>query len=222
MSKKYYSVAVGRKTGIFENWKDCQESVSGFKNAVYKSFFNLEDAKLFLLNFGNSNRKFKNELTDDSEVKKLVKLDLQKKIFPIFVDGSFNKKNQKIGFGVLIINDFDSKNWITISNKLTETEYKNYKSHLNIAGEIIGTIKAIQFCIKNNLKKIRIYYDYAGIEKWVTKEWEAKSPISIMYLQFIEKNKEKIELLFQKVKAHNNIEYNNIADELAKKSVSTN
>ncbi|MDE5767332.1 MAG: ribonuclease H family protein [Malacoplasma sp.] len=222
MSKKYYSVAVGRKIGIFENWKDCKDSVNGFKNAVYKSFSNLEDANQFLFNFKKNNEKFKNELTDDNEVKKSVELDLQKRIFPIFVDGSFNKKNQKIGFGILIINDLNSSNWITISNKLDEIEYKNYKSHLNIAGEIIGTIKAIQFCIKNNLEKIKIYYDYAGIEKWVTKEWEAKSPISTMYLQFIEKNKEKIQLLFQKVRAHNNIEYNNIADELAKKSVSVN
>ena len=43
-----------------------------------------------------------------------------------------------------------------------------------------------------------------------------------MYLEFIEKNKQKLELLFQKVRAHNDIEYNNIADELAKKSVSSN
>ncbi|MDE5841665.1 MAG: hypothetical protein K2H11_01665, partial [Malacoplasma sp.] len=60
------------------------------------------------------------------------------------------------------------------------------------------------------------------IEKWITKEWEAKSSISLMYLEFIEKNKQKLELLFQKVRAHNDIEYNNIADELAKKSVSSN
>ncbi|MDE6082301.1 MAG: reverse transcriptase-like protein, partial [Malacoplasma sp.] len=105
---------------------------------------------------------------------------------------------------------------------LNQNEYQKYKSHLNVAGEIIGTINAIQFCIKNNLKKIKIYYDYLGIEKWITKEWEAKSSISLMYLEFIEKNKQKLELLFQKVRAHNDIEYNNIADELAKKSVSSN
>ncbi len=220
MTKKYYSVAVGKKTGIFENWKDCQNSISGFKNAVYKSFNTIEEAKLFLNNFKNNN--FNQELTDDNLVKKSVSLDIEKKIVPVFVDGSFNKKNQKIGYGILIITSLDFSKSVTFFNCLTQNEYQKYKSHLNVAGEIIGTINAIKFCLDNNFKNIKIYYDYAGIEKWVTKEWKAKTSISLNYLNFIEEVKQKINLLFQKVKSHNNIEYNSIVDELAKKSVNIN
>ncbi|MDE7112054.1 MAG: ribonuclease H family protein, partial [Malacoplasma sp.] len=110
MSKKYYSVAVGRKIGIFNNWKDCQESVIGFKNAIYKSFSTLEEAKLFLFNFKKSNKEISDELINDIQVKNSVKLDLKENIYPIFVDGSFNKKNQKIGYGILIINGLNSNN----------------------------------------------------------------------------------------------------------------
>src|SRR5699024_9477843 len=43
--KKYYVVWKGKKTGIFENWKDCKEVISGFKGAQYKSFLSFEEAK---------------------------------------------------------------------------------------------------------------------------------------------------------------------------------
>ena len=37
-SKKYYAVLKGRKTGIFENWAECEEQIKGFSGAQYKSF----------------------------------------------------------------------------------------------------------------------------------------------------------------------------------------
>src|SRR5690554_3552184 len=36
--KKYYVVWVGRQTGVFETWNDCNEQIFGFPKAVYKSF----------------------------------------------------------------------------------------------------------------------------------------------------------------------------------------
>ena len=35
---KYYAVAKGRITGIFDNWEDCNNSIKGFSGAKYKSF----------------------------------------------------------------------------------------------------------------------------------------------------------------------------------------
>ena len=43
--KKFYVVWEGRKTGILESWKECTESIHGFKGAKYKSFKTLELAK---------------------------------------------------------------------------------------------------------------------------------------------------------------------------------
>ena len=42
---KYYVVWNGRKTGVFDSWKDCEESVKGFEGATYKSFDSLEQAQ---------------------------------------------------------------------------------------------------------------------------------------------------------------------------------
>ena len=36
--KKYYVVWEGKITGVFDNWKECHESVNGFTDAKYKSF----------------------------------------------------------------------------------------------------------------------------------------------------------------------------------------
>ena len=30
MAKKYYAVKKGRKTGVFETWDECKQSVSGY------------------------------------------------------------------------------------------------------------------------------------------------------------------------------------------------
>ena len=38
---KYYAIKEGKKKGIFTSWDECKEYVSGFKGAVYKSFFKL-------------------------------------------------------------------------------------------------------------------------------------------------------------------------------------
>lgn len=43
-SKKYYAVARGRSTGIYESWPLCKEQVHGYSNAVYKGFSNISDA----------------------------------------------------------------------------------------------------------------------------------------------------------------------------------
>ena len=40
----FYAVANGRTIGIFFNWNDCNNSVKGYKNAIYKKFDTREQA----------------------------------------------------------------------------------------------------------------------------------------------------------------------------------
>ncbi|MFW5850815.1 MAG: viroplasmin family protein [Bacteroidota bacterium] len=42
--QKFYVVWQGAKTGIFNNWGDCQKSIHGFPGAQYKSFTSYEEA----------------------------------------------------------------------------------------------------------------------------------------------------------------------------------
>ncbi len=44
--QKYYVVWEGTKTGIFKSWKECETSVKGYVGAKFKSFNNVEFAKL--------------------------------------------------------------------------------------------------------------------------------------------------------------------------------
>ena len=44
-AKKYYVVWKGKKTGVFDNWKECEAQIKGVEGAVYKSFPGLGEAR---------------------------------------------------------------------------------------------------------------------------------------------------------------------------------
>jgi len=45
----YYAVAKGRNIGIFTTWEECQQSVKGFKNALFRKTETREEAEAFIL-----------------------------------------------------------------------------------------------------------------------------------------------------------------------------
>jgi ribonuclease HI len=45
----YYAVAKGRTIGIFKTWTECQQSVKGFKNALFRKTDTLEEAETFIV-----------------------------------------------------------------------------------------------------------------------------------------------------------------------------
>ena len=92
-----------------------------------------------------------------------------------------------------------------------------YIDSRNIIGEILGVFNALDWAITNGYEKIKLYYDYEGLEKWATKEWSAKSETAKMYVYKLENNyKDLINIEFVKVKGHSNNKYNEKADKLAK------
>merc|ERR1712238_564238 len=52
---KFYSVAVGRKTGIFSTWGECVTQTKGFSSAKYKSFTSKEAAQQFIDDHAKNN-----------------------------------------------------------------------------------------------------------------------------------------------------------------------
>ena len=80
--QKYYAVAKGRSTGIFDNWEECQESIKGFSGATYKSFNSQELAEQYLIGQGvftiehHSNLEF----TDKGKNKEVRMVDANKVI----------------------------------------------------------------------------------------------------------------------------------------------
>ena len=45
MKKKFYVVWEGAKTGVFDDWRDCEKQIKGYAGAKYKSFETLAAAE---------------------------------------------------------------------------------------------------------------------------------------------------------------------------------
>jgi len=52
---KVYAVRAGHQTGLFYNWKDCENAIKGFSKADYKGFPNEQEANNYLNKDINSN-----------------------------------------------------------------------------------------------------------------------------------------------------------------------
>lgn len=66
------------------------------------------------------------------------------------------------------------------------------------------------------MKPVVIYYDYQGIESWATGEWKASKPVSQNYKKAFDEVATGMQVDFVKVKSHTGVEFNEMADELAK------
>ena len=131
-----------------------------------------------------------------------------------YVDGSFVEKNGKqiAGWAFVVIEN-DEIQYEENGADVPETYYE----HRNIAGEIYGVLKLLEFCIENDVPEIAIYYDYEGLEKWATYSWKANKEITKQYQKFV--NSCGVKITWNKVVGHSGNKWNNYADLLAKEAV---
>lgn len=131
-----------------------------------------------------------------------------------YVDGSFDVKTKTYGSGVVLIED---GRVIEKISKKGDNEEK--LSMRNVAGEIEAAQIAMQYCYDNGYDHLVLYFDYNGIEKWCTGEWKANKIGTKNYKAFCSEIKKKVKIDFVKVKAHTGVEFNEMADQLAKDSI---
>ncbi|MFI3325825.1 MAG: ribonuclease H family protein [Clostridia bacterium] len=193
MPKKIYCVKNGRKTGKFYTWEQCKAQVDGFTGAIYKSFTDENDADNYL------DYKEQEHTSDDVAI--------------AYVDGSFKESSAEFSCGAVILYGGTE---ICISKKYNDEKFVSMR---NVAGEIMGAVEVLRYCIKNNIQNIDIYHDYEGVAKWPTNQWKANKSGTIAYKKFCDNCRDKISFKFVKVKAHSNNKYNDMADELAKKAL---
>ncbi len=134
-----------------------------------------------------------------------------------YVDGSFNPELNKYAYGCVLINDNGSVEELCGSGNNPDALLQR-----NVSGEMIASMLSVKWALLNGYKRIDIYYDYSGIEQWVTGGWKAKNKLTQDYRDWMRAQKEKIDIRFFKVIAHSKDEMNERADKLAKEGLLKN
>ncbi|MBM7614429.1 ribonuclease H1 domain-containing protein [Alkaliphilus hydrothermalis] len=198
--KKYYAIKMGRETGVFDNWNECKKHIQGFSGAIYKSFSSYEEAYNYVSGDAASN-----PLQEDG---KEIKAEVE-----AYVDGSYMNGYQRYAYGCVILHKDEV---IRLAGVGIEKEYVEMR---NVAGELLGAMKAIEWAHENKCASIMIYHDYEGIERWANGNWKANKQGTQEYVEFIKDYRKYLDIKFTKVRAHTGDKYNEEADQLAKKAL---
>lgn len=213
MGKKYYAVAKGKTPGIYFTWEDCKAQVQQFSGAVYKSFMTIAEAEEFMKKAaGGQGGSVKDGSCAESVAEEMQAVSTPDHLIA-YVDGSYDHSQLSYAYGcVLVLAD----EVVTLNGRGEEEDYAAMR---NVAGEILGSEQAVNWAVEHGYQAVTIYYDYEGIEKWANGIWKANKPGTKRYQAFIAQKREDINIFFKKVAAHTGVEYNELADQLAKEAL---
>lgn len=125
-------------------------------------------------------------------------------IYEVFVDGSYI--DGKTGYGAVIF--LGDKKVREFSGCLEDTSTRQF------GGELYSVIQVLKWCMENNINKVRINYDYLGIEYFATGKWQPKNVLAKEYKDTVIKS--GINIVWRKIDSHTGNKKNDLADKLAK------
>ncbi len=219
---KFYAVRVGITPGIYRTWAECEPLISGIKGAKYKSFPTVEQAEEYLNGDGGpvavlpgeefpvvpKPRKKKETAVESAEESTY---EVPKGTLVAFVDGSFDAKTGRYGFGCVLLTDD--------GQEICENGWADHPEAVtarNVAGELRATLTALKRAEEMGYKNVRICHDYNGIAAWFKGEWKASSFVAKQYVAAAEAYRGILSVTFEKIAAHTGVKYNEMADRLAK------
>ena len=199
--KKVYAVRKGRVTGLFTTWDDCKAQVDGYAGAEYKSFTDTAEAMGYL---GLDAQSGSEEKSPEG--------------IRAYVDGSYDAASGRFSCGAVIIETgVDGRSEVTkLSSAFDEAEAAAQR---NVAGEIMGSKIAIDWCLANGVESVEVYHDYEGIGAWADRRWKANNPLTQGYRDYVAEARKSLHIKFIKVKGHSGNKYNYMADKLAKEAL---
>lgn len=200
---KYYVVRKGRNPGIYLTWEECKKQVDGFSNAEFKSFSSESEAREYLNNDVASYHEESPKKGATAILKNIA-----------YVDGSFDEHSKTYGFGGFIIYEENDKKCVrVVQGAGNDSDMSKMR---NVAGEISGAMRIVEEAVCLGLEEITLYYDYAGIENWVTGVWSCNKYETYEYSRFMHESSKQIRIHFHKVAGHSGDTGNEIVDTIAK------
>lgn len=199
MASFFYGVKLGKNPGIYNTWSECKAEVTGFKGAKYKKFPTYEEALDFVEDKGDFKRPEEDNLKENEMM--------------AYVDGSFCLKTWTYSYGVVEITNTGIR---THNGREDDKELAQMR---NVSGEIKGAMVAMEIALEKGKDILYLYFDYEGIEQWARGNWKTNKQGTIDYKAYYDSIKKQLKVVFIKVRAHSGVEYNELADKLAKEAL---
>lgn len=210
MAKKIYAIKEGFDSQnnikvvdkIVYSWDECLKYVKGVKGAKYKSFTSIEEVEEYL-NMGSG---FLKKGVDEYPLDKVQ----------AYIDGSYNTASEKYSYGLVVVKDD-----VILHIENGASEDNSSKAIRQIAGELEGAIKALEYARDNGIKELILIHDYVGVCYHATGFWERKEESSKKYYDDFNYLTEAngIKVTFVKVDSHTGDLFNELVDEFAKKAI---
>ncbi|MBC2580197.1 viroplasmin family protein [Clostridium sp. DJ247] len=210
MGKKVYAIKEGFdsennckiENKIVNTWAECLKYVKGVKGAKYKSFEDIRSANQYLSEGSKLLKKGEDSYPEDC--------------LHIYVDGSYNINTEKYSYGVVAV-----RNNVVEYIDASSAKDNSQKNIRQIAGELEGAVKAVQYALSKEDKKVVIFHDYEGICHHATGFWERREESSAEYYKKMnELMSSGIEVIFVKVDSHTGDFFNELVDEKCKENLS--
>lgn len=207
---KYYAVRQGARSGIYKTWSECRQHVLGVSGAVCRAFNDFGKAFDWVT---NAVQVTYFEIRSENAVH--LEQDFSDGFAVAFTDGAYKCGEPAFGYGAVVLKNTQEPH--ELSGICREEEYL---SSGNTAGEIYAVLAVLNWAVIHKIPRLKIYHDFIGISKLVDGSVKARSPLTQMYVEQYEKYyRDRIRIVFQKVRSHRGILYNERADNLAKSAL---
>jgi len=207
---KFYAVVSGHseRPVILESWDQCKREVTGAKGVKFKGFTTRTEAEEFIRMHGQEVPGEK-KAPEASDVKKPLASSREDEVV-IYVDGSFELTTHRYAYGMVVVHEGEE------IHEESEARKGEYSAMRNVAGEVLGAMKAMTYAREHGYKSLVLYFDYQGIESWALGTWKRNNALTQGYHEFYREMKDHLKVRFVKVKGHSGDRFNDRADEVAK------
>ena len=133
----------------------------------------------------------------------------------LWVDGACLQEQNGLRFGWAYVIRRDRQE---LARKSGSRIAPHAVSQRNVAAEIQAVMSGLEMCVRMGYSAVTVFYDYEGLEAWVTGRWRAKTPFTQDYATGVRSL--PLTIAWRKVAAHTGVPMNELVDSLATSAAS--